>query len=60
MNNCKTHIINEQQPHEILIRHIRQKLNTGELTPGMRLPAERKMAEEYGISRGHVRAAPKA
>ena len=60
MNNTKIHIINEQQPHEILIRHIRQKLNTGELTPGMRLPAERKMAEEYGISRAHVRAALKA
>ena len=54
-----THIISEQQPHHIIIRRIRQQLQSGEMRPGMRLPAERKMAEEYGVSRTYVRAALK-
>jgi len=45
------------QPQDIIIRQIRQQLQRGEMQPGMRLPAERKMAEQYGISRTHVRAA---
>ena len=48
MDSNTVHIINDQQPHDIIIRHIR-----------MQLPAERKMAEEYGISRTYVRAALK-
>ena len=53
------HIINDEQPHDIIIRRIRQQLQSGEMRPGMRLPAERKLAEEYGVSRTHVRAALK-
>ena len=47
----------KEQPQDILIRHIRKQLQNGELKPGMRLPAERKIAEQIGISRGHVRTA---
>lgn len=47
----------EQHPYDIIIRTIRQKLQNGEMKPGDRLPAERKLAEEYGISRSHVREA---
>ncbi len=60
MDSNTVHIINDQQPHDIIIRHIRMQLQSGEMRPGMRLPAERKMAEEYGISRTYVRAALKS
>lgn len=45
------------KPQEIVYESIRQALQSGELKPGMRLPAERKLAEQYGISRGYVREA---
>lgn len=45
------------KPQDKLYEAIRQSLLSGELQPGMRLPAERKLAETYGISRGHVREA---
>lgn len=47
----------KEQPQDIIIKHIRQQLLNGEMQPGMRLPAERKIAEQFGISRGHVRTA---
>ncbi len=47
----------KEQPQDIIIKHIRQQLQSGEMQPGMRLPAERKIAEQFGISRGHVRTA---
>lgn len=47
----------KEQPQDILIRHIQQQLQSGEMKPGDRLPAERKLAEEYGISRSNVRSA---
>lgn len=47
----------KEQPQDIIIKHIRQQLLSGEMQPGMRLPAERKIAEQFGISRGHVRTA---
>lgn len=59
MNSSTAHILTEQQPQDIIIRHIRQQLHNGEMKPGMRLPAERKMAEEYGVSRTYVRLALK-
>ncbi|MBR1630859.1 MAG: FadR family transcriptional regulator [Paludibacteraceae bacterium] len=49
----------ENSPEEIIIQHIRQRMIDGELSPGMRLPAERKMAEQFGVGRIHVRQALK-
>lgn len=45
------------RPDEIIIRSIRDDLQSGVLQPGMRLPAERKMAERFGVGRIHVREA---
>ncbi|MGM9826200.1 MAG: FadR/GntR family transcriptional regulator [Paludibacteraceae bacterium] len=45
------------RPDEIIIRSIRDDLQSGALQPGMRLPAERKMAERFGVGRIHVREA---
>lgn len=42
---------------ETVIRHIRALLDSGRLLPGDRLPAERRMAEQLGVSRAHVRTA---
>jgi len=47
----------KEQQQDIIIRRIRQQLHSGELKPGMRLPAERKIAEQFGISRSYVREA---
>ena len=47
----------KEQQQDIIIRRIRQQLQSGELKPGMRLPAERKIAEQFGISRSYVREA---
>ena len=47
----------KEQQQNIIIRQIRQQLQSGELKPGMRLPAERKIAEQFGISRSYVREA---
>ena len=47
----------KEQQQDIIIRRIRQQLQGGELKPGMRLPAERKIAEQFGISRSYVREA---
>lgn len=45
------------KPEHIVYEAIRSALVSGELKPGMRLPAERKLAEQYGVSRGYVREA---
>lgn len=42
---------------ETVIRHIRALLDSGRLLPGDKLPAERRMAEQLGVSRAHVRTA---
>ena len=47
----------KEQQQDIIIRRIRQQLQSGELKPGMRLPADRKIAEQFGISRSYVREA---
>ena len=47
----------KEQQQDIIIRRISQQLQIGELKPGMRLPAERKIAEQFGISRSYVREA---
>lgn len=40
-----------------VIRHIKHLLATEEIKPGDRLPAERRLSEEIGVSRCHIREA---
>ncbi len=44
-------------PVDMIIRQIKHLISTGQLSPGDRLPAERKLAERFTVSRGHVREA---
>lgn len=37
--------------------HITARIDAGDLPPGTRLPAERALTEEYGVSLGTVRRA---
>lgn len=46
-----------ESPVDKIIRQIRHLISTGQLSPGDRLPAERKLAERFGVSRGPVRDA---
>jgi GntR family transcriptional repressor for pyruvate dehydrogenase complex len=43
--------------HEIILRRIEEQLASGALSPGDRLPAERTLAEQLGVSRPSVREA---
>lgn len=45
------------QPADMVITYIKKLMLRGELAAGMRLPAERKLAEDLGVSRTHVRSA---
>lgn len=49
--------IKVDSPVDIIIRQLRSLITSGQLAPGDRLPAERKMAERLGVSRAHVRDA---
>ena len=42
---------------EKVIRHIQSLIASGRLLPGDRLPAERKLSSEVGVSRAQVRSA---
>lgn len=46
--------------YEDIVIQIRGMIDRGELTPGDRLPPERKLAEMFGVSRNTVREAIKA
>jgi GntR family transcriptional repressor for pyruvate dehydrogenase complex len=48
-----------ESPSDIIIREIKKLLNNGELKPGDRLPAERKLAEQFCVGRAYVRDAIK-
>jgi GntR family transcriptional repressor for pyruvate dehydrogenase complex len=56
-------IINKQtEPDnslDLIIRQLKDLLKSGELSPGDRLPSERKLAEHFGVSRALVRDAIK-
>ncbi|ASN53103.1 GntR family transcriptional regulator [Sinomonas sp. R1AF57] len=43
--------------HDVVLRHIENSLRSGELKLGDRLPGERALAEQFGISRASVRDA---
>jgi len=49
--------IKVETPVDMIIRQIRHLISTGQLSSGDRLPAERKLAERFTVSRGHVREA---
>ena len=42
---------------DTVLKYIKEELNSGRLHPGERLPAERRLAEQLGVGRAHVRAA---
>ena len=48
---------NIEKEVEHVIRHVRELLEAGEVTPGERLPAERKISADTGVSRAKVRLA---
>ncbi|NJO68789.1 MAG: FadR family transcriptional regulator [Bacteroidetes bacterium] len=48
-----------QKPSDIIIRQIRELISSGIIKPGDRLPAERELAERFGIGRGYIREALK-
>ncbi len=43
--------------HEEICRQVRGRLARGQLKPGDKLPPERELALEFGVSRGAVREA---
>ena len=46
-----------EKPADLIIRQIRKQIGAGQLKPGDRLPAERKLVEQFGVGRRHVREA---
>ena len=48
-----------EKPSEVrqVLDHLRGMLEQGQLGPGVRLPAERRLSEALGVSRAHVRDA---
>jgi GntR family transcriptional repressor for pyruvate dehydrogenase complex len=49
--------IRVETPVDKIIKQIRALITSGQLAPGDRLPAERKLAEKLGVSRSNVRDA---
>lgn len=49
--------IETQKGHEIVSRHIQSQLESGELSPGQKLPSLEKLAEAYGVGRSTIREA---
>jgi len=45
--------------HQQIVEQIEQSIRTGQLKPGDQLPAERELAEQFGVSRTAVREAVK-
>ena len=46
-----------QKPADLIMRQLRNLLASGALKAGDRLPAERELASQFGVGRGHVREA---
>jgi GntR family transcriptional repressor for pyruvate dehydrogenase complex len=44
-----------ERTHEVVVRHVEEQLQRGALRMGERLPAERALAEQLGLSRPSVR-----
>ena len=45
----------KEKPYQLVIDHVRGEVLHGNLRPGDRLPGERELAEQLGISRNSVR-----
>lgn len=52
-------ITETESPVDAIIKQIKHQLTTGFLHPGDKLPSERKMVENFGVGRMHIRAAIK-
>lgn len=57
LNNI--HEVVVEKPVDLIIKQIKQLITSGQLKPGDRLPAERKLAEKFGLGRTYVRDAIK-
>ena len=44
-----------ENPVDKIIRQIKLLISSGQLKPGDRLPAERILAERFGVGRGYIR-----
>ncbi|WP_316805589.1 FadR/GntR family transcriptional regulator [Pedobacter nototheniae] len=49
--------IEVESPVDKIINQLKQLISTGQLQPGDRLPAERMLAEKFGVGRSYVREA---
>ncbi|MEZ4687015.1 MAG: FadR/GntR family transcriptional regulator [Bacteroidia bacterium] len=49
--------IQVEKPSDKIIQQIRELIRSGQLKPGDKLPPERKLVEQFGVGRGHVREA---
>ena len=47
--------LKKDKPYQLVIDHIKDDILNGVLKPGDRLPGERELAEQLGISRNSVR-----
>ncbi len=55
LENIET--IKVENPVDKIIRQLKNLIATGQLKPGDKLPAERALAERFGIGRGYIREA---
>ena len=53
------HQIETKKTSDVIIEQIQELIASGQLTPGMRLPSERELAERFGVGRSPVRDALK-
>lgn len=53
----KTKDLVQDKPADIVISKLKDMINSGILKPGDRLPAERKMATDFGVGRTQIREA---
>lgn len=51
--------VETDKPVDLIIEQLKNWLKTGQLKPGDRLLSERKLAEQFGASRSHIREAIK-
>jgi GntR family transcriptional repressor for pyruvate dehydrogenase complex len=51
--------VERERTHEVILRQVERLLTSGRLRPGDRLPPERALAEQLGVSRPSVREALK-
>ncbi|MEU6664254.1 GntR family transcriptional regulator [Streptomyces sp. NPDC046821] len=45
------------QPYQRIIQDVRDKIRSGQLTAGTKLPSTRELADEYGVAAGTVQRA---